>query len=290
VVEQRSPEALHQMRVALRRLRSALGLFRPLVPPEQHARLTAGIRWLTEVLAPARDADVFLADLLAPVSEAFGNDGEMRALEGVARERRDAAHAEAVMALRSPRYAALLLLLGAALEGRSWRAQPVSEISAKLLTPIGDLADELLATRHRKARKAGRRFARLSEEERHRLRIALKKLRYAADFFRSLYAEKEVKRYVKRLARLQSALGHNNDVMMATHFLESLTARRGSGRIARLGSAPGKLVGWYARGVHEREAELVTEWHRFRKTKPFWRKRQEQPALEEPGALRTVDN
>ncbi|HYH37268.1 MAG TPA: CHAD domain-containing protein [Azospirillum sp.] len=271
------PEGIHQMRVALRRLRSALALFRPYVPAEQYDWLVGEVKWLGGHLGPARDWDVFLTDLLEPVRKGLERTNVQEAplfsgidaLESAARARRDAAYQGAREAILSPRYTAFMLRLGAWLEDQGWRAQPVSEESARLLQPVITLADELLTKRRKRARKDGQGFAELSVEDRHQLRIALKKLRYAAEFFRSLYEDKAARRYIQRLAAFQDALGHLNDVATATRLLHDLHAdgsRAGTGERR----AAGLVIGWLARGVADLEAHLNEQWDGFDRAKPFW--------------------
>jgi len=271
------PEGIHQMRVALRRLRSALALFRPFVPPEQYDWLVGEVKWLGGHLGPARDWDVFLTELHAPVRDAFekagehgaAQVGELHALEHAAEARRQRAYQGAREAILSARYGAFQLELTAWLEGRRWRGQPVNEQSARLFEPVDTLAGDLLAKRHRKARKAGKGFAALSVDDRHQLRIALKKLRYAAEFFRPLYADKAARRYIQQLAGFQDALGHLNDVATATRLLRDL---HDDGSPAAPGErrAAGIVIGWLARGMVDAEPSLVAQWESFEDAKPFW--------------------
>lgn len=273
------PEGIHQMRVALRRLRSALALFRSFVPVDQHGWLAGELRWLAGNFGPARDWDVFLDELLEPVAGSFHRaDGhgkplqeDIDALAAAARGRRARAYEQAHAAILSERYTTLLLRLGAWVEARGWRDQPVSERSARLFEPVAGLADQLLSRRHKKARRAGHGFADLSVGERHALRIALKKLRYAAEFFRSLYDDKPVRRYLQQLAAFQDALGHLNDVATATRLLHELHDD-GSRPLPGEPRAAGIVIGWHARGVLDSETALVGLWDGFAAAKPFWSK------------------
>ena len=274
------PEGVHQMRVGMRRLRSALTLFRPFLPSDQYNWIVGELKWLGSNLGPARDWDVFLAELLAPVRAAFARDGEhgkpvlddIDALAAAACARRDRAYEAARGAIRSDRYTQFLLRAGAWLESRGWRAQPVSEHSARLFEPVEGLADQLLAKRHKKARQAGRGFADLPPPERHEVRILLKKLRYTAEFFRSLYDDKAARRYIQNLAAFQDVLGHLNDVATATRLLHEL--HDGDDTAERPGEprAAGIVIGWHARGLREVEPELLSLWSGFCDVKPFWSK------------------
>ncbi|WP_448204043.1 CYTH and CHAD domain-containing protein [Azospirillum sp. sgz302134] len=278
-VKGEDPEGIHQMRVALRRLRSALALFRPFIPADQYGWVVGEVKWLGGNLGPARDWDVFLTELLAPVRDAFHRaDGhgkplqeDIDALAAAASAKRDRAYEAAREAIQSDRYTIFLLKLGAWVESRGWRAQNVTERSARLFEPVEDLADHLLSRRAKKARRAGQGFADLSVTERHELRIALKKLRYAAEFFRSLYEDKPARRYIQQLAAFQDALGHLNDVATATRLLHEL---HDDGSRPKPGEprAAGIVIGWHARGVADGEAALVGLWEGFAGAKPFWSK------------------
>lgn len=272
-------EGVHQMRVALRRLRSAIALFRPFVPTPQYLWLVGEIKWLAGSLGPARDWDVFATELLAPVRDAFHRaDGhghavveDIDALAAAAEARRLRAYVTAREAVGSPRYTAFLLGLGAWVEKRGWRDQPVSEESVRLFEPVVGLADHLLEKLNRKSKRAGQGFAHLPVAQRHQLRIALKKLRYAAEFFRSLYDDKPVRRYLQDLAAMQDALGHLNDVATATRLLHELH-EDGSHSLPGEPRAAGIVIGWHARGVSDTEAPLVALWHDFLDAKRFWSK------------------
>lgn len=273
------PEGIHQMRVALRRLRSALSLFRPFIPADQYAWMVGEVKWLGGHLGPARDWDVFRAELLAPVAEAFHRANghgkplveDIDALSAAAAAKHERAYESAREAILSERYTSFLLRAGLWLERRGWRDQPVSEHSARLFEPVREMADELLAKRHKKARRAGHGFADLSTEDRHQLRIALKKLRYAAEFFRSLHEDKQVRRYIADLAAFQDALGHLNDVATATRLLHELHDD-GSHQAPGEPRAAGIVIGWHARIVTEAEPALVRLWQEFAAAKPFWPK------------------
>ena len=149
----------------------------------------------------------------------------------------------------------------------------MTQVSAQLFWPLSEAADRLLDRRHRKVRKAGAHFAHISYPERHRVRIALKKLRYATDFFRSLHDEKHVSQFSQLVAAFQDILGHINDVATATR-LASLLASPETDEAGRqaLARAAGVVIGWHSRGLATDEPRLVAEWHEFRAARPFWKR------------------
>jgi len=264
------PEGVHQMRVALRRLRSALAIFRPFIPDTQYGVLVGEVKWLAGAFGAARDWDVFLEELFAPVDLAFPGHPALAALRQAALASRARAYQGVRDAILSPRYTALLLKVGAWVDGRGWRDQPVSEHSAELFRPVADMAGALLAKRHRTVRKRGKGFASLDSEHRHEVRISLKKLRYAVEFFRTLFEAKGVRRYLDDLAGLQDALGHLQDVATVNKLVALIPAESGGRAPAGWETGAGMVIGWHARGLRDLEPAIVADWSRFAETKPFW--------------------
>jgi inorganic triphosphatase YgiF len=275
------PEGVHQMRVALRRLRSSFQVFRPFIPADQQVSLVPEVKWLANSLGAAREWDVFLNELLPPLIAALPGEHSLAALERMAIMARGAGYETARQAILSPRYTSLLLDLAAWLDGRNWRNQPVSERSALLLRPVTEMAGALLAQRYKQARKRGRGFANAAPAERHELRIALKKLRYATDFFRTLFEQRPVRRFLEDLSGLQDRLGHLQDVATVTKLMRELEGNATSKADRGWQQGAGLVIGWYARGLHDMEAHVVEDWRRFSDTKPFWR----EPANDSNAAL-----
>jgi triphosphatase len=266
VVVGESPKAVHQMRVSMRRLRSGLQLFRKQIPDPDYRHFEGEIRWLGECLGEVRNWDVFRAETLQRASPAL-EEAERAALDAGAALRRDRLFAELRATIASPRYTALVLDLGAWTTRCGWRNQPVDEETARLFVPIGEAAGEILDRRRRIARKRGAGFAKLDGGERHKLRIALKKLRYAGEFLRCLYDEKKARRYLKLASALQDRLGIANDVETAERLVQDL----GADSDATLAQAAGKLLGWHRRGLADADHGIRREWRDFRAARPFWR-------------------
>jgi CHAD domain-containing protein len=196
-------------------------------------------------------------------------DPGLAALRRLAESHRADAYAGAVAAVRTARYTAFLLWLGAWIEGRGWRR--TAPDPAALAALVDDFAAALLHRRRRKARKLGKHLAHRSVAERHQLRIACKKLRYACEFFQSVYETKTTARYIGRLASLQDDLGHLNDVAVAEQLVQRFT---GSDHAAALGAeaagSAGFVLGWYARMAVESDRQLVEDWRDFARAEPFW--------------------
>lgn len=265
------PEGVHQMRVGMRRLRSAFTLFRRFLPADRVRSLRGELRWLGRELGIARDFDVFLAETLDPLAARFPEDGALKRLRDDTRELRDASYNHLRECLASPRYARLLLELGRWISARGWLDQPLSPASARLYAPANDEGRRVLDRRHRKVRKLGQHFSRRPVEELHALRIELKKLRYGAEFWMSCYPRRAAKRYVKRLAALQDGLGHLNDVATARRLLAETLEWMGPEAKSEHQVAAGFVAGWTARGANLELSRLAERWRVFSRADPFWR-------------------
>ena len=264
------PEGVHEMRVALRRMRAALSDFREIIPVAKVAWLKRETKWLITSLGTARDWDVFLSELLAPVETARPVDAGLAKLRMAAETEREKGYAGARRAIRSPRYSALLARMRRWLSAKSWR-QGNNGTRKSLADPVAKLAGRLLTNRHKAVLKLGRDFEKLSAQDRHQLRIALKKLRYTAEFFRSLYQRKREKAYFYALAQLQNSLGHMNDIVVADHLLGRLSAARDDRIISdRLSNAAGIVGGWYTQSASSSEHQAEANWREFCRCDAFW--------------------
>ncbi len=139
----------------------------------------------------------------------------------------------------------------------------------QLAMPVRDFADAALERRWRKVRKRGRNFRTLTVEQRHELRKELKKLRYAIEFFSSLYKTKRVKPLLRRMKGLQEIFGALNDAQMARTILERPELA------PQADSQAQRAVGWVI-GASQARAEIAWrdargQWRKFKASKPFWR-------------------
>ncbi len=260
LLESGDPEAVHQARVALRRLRAAIGGFRDMVADGESATVEHGLRALLRRLGPARDAEVFVTEILAPPAAHLRDSPELARLREVYEARRAAGESEAREALLDPAFTRLCLQLGAWIEGGDWLAESPAE-------SVEAAAARILDRRRRKVRKAAARFADMTESERHALRISLKKLRYAAEMFLPLFPGKPSRRHVAAVAGLQQILGELNDIAVARSDLAA-TLHHGD---AELRHAAGLVVGWHARREKRLLAKAAKACERLRKLPRFWK-------------------
>ena len=214
VIGSGAPEAVHQSRVALRRLRAALKLFGKLTRDDERAVLLAELKAAADGLGPARDLFV-LAEQVAGAATAAGIDAadllaHLRAMQDKATQAARAMLADAP-------FQRLLLQVAAWIEGGEWRARAsLPDNEARLSAAAANALSRL----HRKLRDHGRKLDRMSDEVRHRVRIDVKKLRYAHALLASQWREPEPPaeqaRLARDLAKLQNCLGRLNDMAVAT--------------------------------------------------------------------------
>lgn len=216
-------ESLHQMRVGLRRLRSALSLFKSRL--QLPGDLQAGLDWLAGTLGAARDWDVLAGDTLAPCAAQVETD-TLAPLLDASGEAARAAHAEAAAALADPRHARLMLGLQRWLLACGWRDACTPRQRRDLDQALPRFAKQALRQRQRRLLKRGRLLLHGTPGERHQVRIAAKKARYASEFFASLFSARKVAAYGKRLSALQEVLGVQNDLQVADQLLHVLAGRQ----------------------------------------------------------------
>ncbi len=248
-----NPEYPHQMRVALRRLRSALSLFSNVIPKPGYSAIKPELKWLNEQLTQARDWDVFITDVLTPMLAHHPREPTLVTLAQGARKLQTRRRAQARKAVRSRRYAELVRALF------KW-----PDSGGELNAPLVVLAESALDKRHKRVRARGKHLAKLNAAQRHRLRIAAKKLRYPAEFFAPLYPPQTARDYLKALRGLQGVLGALNDAATAQKLLKELPA-------ATLRREAVALV--QDRVAHDKRihlAKMEKTWRRFARQKVFW--------------------
>jgi inorganic triphosphatase YgiF len=257
-------ESIHQMRIAMRRLRAALTLFNRRFPCTEFLALRAAAKRIASAMSEARNWDVFDDLVRDGPREALPAEPGFEPLMADAAVRREAGYTIVAELLAHPDTARFVLSAEAFVARRGWRnALPGTELS-RLTEPASGFAAECLERLHRRVCKRGKSLPTMPPVERHRVRIALKNLRYAADFFTALFDD-GAKSYTKAVARLQDTLGSFNDMVMATDLIRQLDT--GAADQAR---AAGIIIGWYGRGARLDETRLHDLWRGFRKAKSFW--------------------
>ena len=209
-------EGLHQLRIGLRRLRAAIAIFADVVGGEDRDRIKTELKWVTQALGPARDLDVFAADVLEPLKTARPSDAELASTHRNFEAKRRDAYVRGASALRSDRFRAAVLDLVAWVETGEWESAGGRHRKALVTRAVGEHAKAQLTRLRKRIKRKGADLRHLSVKQRHKLRIQAKRLRYATEFFAATFpGEASAKRRQGSLAALkdvQDALGALNDL------------------------------------------------------------------------------
>ena len=216
VLASTDPEFVHQARVALRRMRSALRMFEDAVGAERARAWRSALAGIAGALGAARDWDVFATESLPHVLEAFADDKVRRQMARKAARRRRIEREAARAALLSPQYARVVL------DVARWLSIDAASASVEAVAPLPAMARKVIRKRHKRLLADAARIRSLSVEERHRVRIDAKRLRYSVDALASVFRPKRVRRYVDVLGALQDALGNANDAATAGRLIGEL--------------------------------------------------------------------
>ena len=264
-------ESLHQMRVALRRLRTAFGAFKRMLPRAATERQLAEIRWLARALGEARDWNVFDASVLQPALAEHRRQAGFPAVRRATTRLAERARARARRAAASRRCERLLLRLEVTARG-DWTARLAPAEARALRAPVPPYARDAIERRWRKVRKRGRGIARLDAGELHRLRIAVKRLRYTALAFAPLFAARRTGAILRDLEAMQDALGGLNDCATATRLVSKARATL-SGVTTR--QARKLLDERIEAGRREHRRALRPAWKALRSAPRFWIRQEE---------------
>lgn len=263
-----TPDGVHQMRVALRRMRTALSLIHREIPAPCLKSLAGDAKFLASALGDARNWDVFRTSTVQDIANASLPGFDAAVLREAAEPFRQKSYDAVRDALAAAQTNRFVLSMGRILSRRAWRNDIGSDTLTILTEPVANLASRALNRLHRKALKQGNDFRALQPEARHDLRLTLKKLRYATEFFLPLYDERRrSEAYLKRLAQLQDALGVDNDVSTTAHLLQAIGTSSRSPEVHR---ALGLVAGWQGRDRLEAMKSLNDRWKAFRNIDPFW--------------------
>jgi CHAD domain-containing protein len=262
VTRSREVEGLHQLRVGLRRLGVAFSAFGEDLHTPMLSELQARTKAFASAIAPARELDVFADELFQGPVEACGNDAAFALLRARLDKARADAWDAAVSRVSSVEFAILLDDIAAAAQSRS----RVPQAAIKSVAPRR--LDEYLI----KARKRGRHLKTLEQRDCHRLRVTLKKLRYATEFYAPLYKKKKVRRYIQAIKELQDLLGAFNDAGQVRATLSLLTADDGVALPAQadLYFASGVINGWHCARAMRLGKSALKRWEKFKRAEPFW--------------------
>ena len=216
-------QSLHQMRIGLRRLRAAIVAFEKIAADSEQERIRDELKWITNELGPARDLDVFEADILQPMSATHGEDARLAEARRAFVNARAKAYGAAAQSVRSDRFRNALLDVAEWIEAGPWTRD--RDLRKLREGTIAEHAAKLLSRGRKRIRENGADLRALDVKKRHKLRIRAKNLRYAVEFFAGVFpGEKNAERREAALAalkELQDQLGALNDLAQREALIEN---------------------------------------------------------------------
>jgi CHAD domain-containing protein len=264
------PDGVHQMRVGVRRLRAAIWVFSDLLRCQQTETIKQDLKWLAGKLGPVRDLDVFLNTKVKRLAEAEPPIAGLADLVAELDYRRAVTAEAAKAAIAGSRYRLLILNALEWIEDGAW----LKRRSARRDQRVTPFAAELFARRIAKAKKRAKHIRGLSVHDRHKLRIAMKKLRYSIYFFESLFdghaSAKALSRYKDCLASMQDNLGALNDIAVHQKMVMKLRTDIADNKSQPVAFAAGAVVGTERSETEQLLALAEKAARKLRRTKEFW--------------------
>ncbi|MDX1915878.1 MAG: CHAD domain-containing protein [Methylophilus sp.] len=256
-------EAVHQMRIGLRRLNSLLEFYNNLLKlPET---LQSELRWVNQVLSESRDIDTLINDTLPLISKKTVSLNAVSKLNPIIDSTAEKKHRQLTSAVSSKRYSALIQNLKAFVFDSHWRESLPPKGQNQLSEHLDQGASIRLTKLHSTLIKQGKEINGVGRKQLHRIRIAAKRLRYASEFLQSLYPQKKVQPYLKKLSKLQGLLGFLNDSAVANRLLKEIQVSDASFQkeiqIIKLSiQSEAKM----------KYKKIEVFWNDFVSSKPFW--------------------
>jgi triphosphatase len=262
----RRPEALHQLRIGLRRLRTATSIFKAMLADDGRP-IELELEWLAGELDPARDIEVFATTTFRMAAKAPDKTGLMELGRHLQKAKRQA-YDRALAALASRRYAMLALQVAAWIEAGAWTRAQDPVLAHLRSVPVAE--HRILALDHLRhaVRTRGRKLERLDPKARHKLRIRAKRVRYTVEFFSSLSSHpKREARFLATLKAMQDQLGELNDIAVARERLLTDAAVKDP----LVAFAAGRAVGRRELDEPGLIQAAVKGYSAFESAAPFWR-------------------
>jgi CHAD domain-containing protein len=275
----RDGTALHQMRVALRRLRAAMSLFSPIASDDRIEAIKVELKWLAQELGPARDLDTLILEVIKPLQQQHKNEPGLASISKMFARKRLKCYSRAQAAVQSARFRTLVLDTAEWLEAGPWSTTEEALKRAYREMPVEIYAAEQLSYRRKRIRRRGRKIAELGPEQLHRLRIQVKKARYATDFFSSLYqgrkSAKQCKKARSSLMQLQNSLGKLNDIVTHKALFSDIINDRGKGlteeQSRHRAFAAGLVIGDQQAQTQKLLDRARKAYSRFDTARAFWK-------------------
>jgi len=229
--------AVHQTRVALRRFRVAISAFSRVVADAEVEGIETGLKHFAQALGPARDLDVLIDDVLKPFRTQHPKDKGAASLIRSFNRKRTKAYEDAARAIDSGEFRKFVITCAAWIESGPWTTDMDAGRVLLRQQPVAVHAAQQIARRRKQCRRIGRDLDALTDAERHRVRIAVKKLRYTVDFFASLYGSrsghKRKSEILRACQKLQDSLGALNDLVIRRALFAKLLDAKTAGATDR---------------------------------------------------------
>ncbi len=269
VLQQDISEGPHQLRVGLRRLRSAFNIYKSaFLDNSTISELDTSAKKLTITAGNQRDIDVLTEDIITPVIPLLPDRHSVEPLFEAIRLAHAEARTELQQKLSAPELNGFLLQLGELAHSPDWKENLVLSGSRKLDLPVQTFARNALSRRWKACEKRAENLQDLTIEQRHDLRKTLKKMRYTVEFFRSLYAPEELRIFLKRLKRLQNTFGYLNDVAMANRLVAMKLPQ--SLQNNEVSTVIGFVAGWHQARADTAWLEAQERWNAAAEAPKFW--------------------
>jgi triphosphatase len=276
---ERDGDALHQMRVALRRLRAAISLFSPVVGDDRAGAIKSELKWLAQEFGPARNLDTLLVEVIRPLQKRHPNEPGLVSIGNMFARKRLKSYRQVLEAVQSARFRRLVLNTVEWVEIGPSSTSEDALMRARRELPIEVYAAGQLSQRRKKIRRRGARIETLNPEQLHRLRIQVKKARYATEFFSGLFHGKKCAKRCKTikssLMQLQNSLGKINDIVTHKTLFADIIARPTKGLTGEQNHhrafAAGLIIGDQQAQVQKSLDRARKAYSRFDGAKAFWK-------------------
>jgi CHAD domain-containing protein len=268
-------EALHQMRVAVRRLRAAMSVFSQIVADNKFNSLKSELKWIAAQLAPARDLDVVLHEVMKPLHKLHSDHQGLKNLEIYFTKQRSKAYQNAKKAMNSARFRTFVMEISAWIAAAQWEQRNNHRARRKSKQSIESYAAKKLFRHWKKVKKKGKKLIGQTAQENHRLRIKVKKLRYAVEFFADAFSGKMAKKRRKALSaslkQLQESLGELHDIAMRRGLSPSKANHSSRSHSARSHASAIELLATHQNTKIKPLLKAATSAYScFATIKPFW--------------------
>jgi triphosphatase len=276
---ERDGSALHQMRVALRRLRAAISLFLPVVGDDRADAIKSELKWLAQEFGPTRNLDTLLVEVIRPLQKRHPKEPGLVSIGNMFARKRLKSYRQALEAVQSARFRRLVLDAVEWVEIGPWSTSEDEMVRARRELPVETYAAGQLSQRRKKIRRRGAAIGTLNPEQLHRLRIQVKKARYAAEFFSGLFHGKKCAKRCKTikssLMQLQNSLGKLNDIVTHKILFADIIARPTKGLTGEQNHhrafAAGLIIGDQQAQVQKSLDRARKAYSRLDGAKAFWK-------------------